>query len=102
MSDTLYVGRCQQFLTSERGGAAMKAIVQRGYGSDAVLTFDDVDIPAVREGDVLVRVRAASVNAADWYTMIGTPYLIRAISGLRSPRVPVAGKALAGEVVAVG
>lgn len=80
----------------------MKAIVQRGYGSDDVLSFHDVDVPAVGDHDVLVRVRAASVNAADWYTMIGRPYLIRAISGLRSPRVPVAGKALAGEVVAVG
>jgi NADPH:quinone reductase-like Zn-dependent oxidoreductase len=80
----------------------MKAIVQRGYGPDDVLTFEDVDIPPVGDHDVLVRVRAASVNAADWFTTIGKPYLIRAISGLRSPRVPVAGKALAGEVVAVG
>lgn len=80
----------------------MKAIVQRGYGSDAVLSFEDVDDPTVGERDVLVRVRAASVNAADWYTVLGKPYLIRAISGLRTPRVPVAGKALAGVVEAVG
>ena len=80
----------------------MKAIVQHGYGSDEVLSFEDVDMPAVGDHDVLVRVRATSVNAADWFTTIGKPYLIRAISGLRSPRVPVAGKALAGEVVSIG
>ncbi len=80
----------------------MKAIVQRGYGTDEVLSFEDVEVPMVGDRDVLVRVRAASVNAADWFTMIGKPYLIRAVSGLRTPRVAVAGKALAGVVEAVG
>ncbi|WP_028050546.1 NAD(P)-dependent alcohol dehydrogenase [Cellulomonas sp. URHD0024] len=80
----------------------MKAIVQRGYGTDEVVSFEDVAVPVVGDHDVLVRVRAASLNAADWFTMIGKPYLIRAVSGLRTPRVPVAGKALSGEVVALG
>jgi len=84
----------------------MKAIVQHGYGSDAdpvgSLVFEEVDAPTPGADDVLVRVRAASVNAADWFIAQGRPYLIRAVSGLRTPRIPVAGKALAGVVEAVG
>ena len=49
----------------------MKAIVQRRYGSPDVLEFTDVDKPAPAAREVLVRVRAASLNARDWHVMRG-------------------------------
>ena len=47
----------------------MKAIVQEGYGApERVLKLDDVDRPSVGDDDVLIRVRATSVNTPDWIT----------------------------------
>jgi NADPH:quinone reductase-like Zn-dependent oxidoreductase len=80
----------------------VKAIVQREYGSPDVLELTEVDKPAVAGGDVLVRVHAASVNAADWHLIRGEPYVARISFGLRGPRDTVPGCDLAGEVEAVG
>ena len=80
----------------------MKAIVQVGYGSPDVLALREVEMPRVEANGVLVRVHAASVNALDWHTTRGMPYLIRAFDGLRSPRHPIRGVDLAGRVEAVG
>ncbi|TME59201.1 MAG: NAD(P)-dependent alcohol dehydrogenase, partial [Chloroflexi bacterium] len=49
----------------------MKAIVQDGYGSADVLRLQEIDRPVVADDGVLVRVRAASVNALDWHTVHG-------------------------------
>jgi NADPH:quinone reductase-like Zn-dependent oxidoreductase len=51
----------------------MKAIVQDRFGVPEVLELREVDEPRVGDGEVLVRVRAASVNPADWYAIAGTP-----------------------------
>src|SRR6266705_206046 len=84
------------------GGRKMKAIVQDGYGSADVLQLRDIDKPVVTEGGVLVRVRAASVNALDWHSVHGGK-MIRAISTLmRRPEQPVRGVDVAGHVEAVG
>ena len=81
----------------------MKAIVQRGYGRpDEVLEFGDVDRPVPGDGEVLVGVRASSVNPADWFTLVGLPYVMRLAFGLRRPKHPVPGKDVAGVVEAVG
>lgn len=80
----------------------MKAIVQVGYGSPDVLALREVEVPRVEANGVLVRVHAASVNALDWHTTRGMPYLIRAFDGLRSPRHAIRGVDLAGRVEAVG
>jgi NADPH:quinone reductase-like Zn-dependent oxidoreductase len=80
----------------------MKAIVQDGYGSPAVLSCADVDKPVPEGHQVLVRVHAAAVNARDWHTMRGDPYLARLSFGLRSPRVPILGTDFAGRVESVG
>jgi len=80
----------------------VKAIVQVGYGSPDVLELREVEIPRVEANGVLVRVHAASVNALDWHTTRGMPYLIRAFDGLRSPRHAIRGVDLAGRVEAVG
>ncbi len=81
----------------------MKAIVCPKYGSPNVLELQDVDKPIVGDDDVLVRVRASSVNPADWHYMTGTPYLVRVGGGgLRKPKRAIAGSDVAGEVEAVG
>ncbi|HET8625552.1 MAG TPA: NAD(P)-dependent alcohol dehydrogenase [Gemmatimonadales bacterium] len=80
----------------------MKAIVQEGYGSPAVLHLTDIEVPAIGDDGVLVRIHAASVNALDWHTTRGMPYFIRALDGLRSPRNRIRGVDLAGRVEAVG
>ena len=80
----------------------MKAIVYRNYGSPDVLCCEEVDTPPPGDDEVLVGVRAASVNPADWHFMRGEPYLIRAMTGLRKPRDIRFGADLAGEVKAAG
>jgi len=56
----------------------MKAIVQEGYGApERVLKLEEVDRPSVDDDDVLIRVRATSVNTPDWITVTGVPYIIR-------------------------
>ena len=84
-------------------GGAMKAIVQKGYGApERVLELKEVDRPSVGVDDVLIRVRATSVNTPDWATVAGVPYLIRLKSGLSQPSTPVRGTDVAGVVEAVG
>ena len=80
----------------------MKAIAQDRYGSADVLELEDVDKPVVRDDEVLVRVRAASANALDWHFMRGSPFIMRMVSGLRRPKPGVRGRAVAGQVEAVG
>jgi NADPH:quinone reductase-like Zn-dependent oxidoreductase len=80
----------------------MKAIIYRRYGSPDVLQLDEIDTPVVADDGVLVRVRAASVNALDWHRMRGRPYLVRMSDGLRKPKLPGLGVDLAGQVEAVG
>jgi NADPH:quinone reductase-like Zn-dependent oxidoreductase len=80
----------------------MKALVQDGYGSADVLHLREIDKPVLTDNGVLVRVRAASVNALDWHSVHGG-LVIRAVSSLmRQPEIPVRGVDLAGVVEAVG
>ena len=80
----------------------MQAIVQRAYGSSEVLTCTTVARPVPKADEVLVAVRASSLNFADVAMVTGRPSLIRAVSGLRRPKHPVPGKDVAGVVEAVG
>ena len=80
----------------------MKAIVRHRYGSPDVLTLEDVEKPSVEDDGVLVRVRAASLNALDWHFMRGAPVLARMGEGLRAPKTQGLGVDVAGEVEAVG
>ncbi|MCS7482028.1 NAD(P)-dependent alcohol dehydrogenase [Umezawaea endophytica] len=80
----------------------MKAIVQHRYGSPDVLELKDVPQPVPGPGELLVRVRAAAVNAYDWHFMRGDPYLARLSMGLRGPKERVRGRDFAGVVEAVG
>ena len=80
----------------------MKAMVRETYGPPDVLQLQEVPMPTVRDGDVLVRVRAASVNAGDWHLLRGTPFPFRVVAGLRVPRFKIIGTDIAGRVEAVG
>jgi NADPH:quinone reductase-like Zn-dependent oxidoreductase len=81
----------------------MQAIIQDGYGvPERVLQLAKTAVPSIGADDVLVRVRATSVNTPDWATVAGAPYIMRPGIGLRRPRRPVRGSDLAGVVQAVG
>jgi NADPH:quinone reductase-like Zn-dependent oxidoreductase len=83
---------------------SVKAVRYYRYGSPDVLRFEDTDMPDVGDDDVLVRVRAASVNPLDWHFMRGEPYLVRLMAGLSRPRAGTGrlGADMAGSVEAVG
>ncbi|MDF1604429.1 NAD(P)-dependent alcohol dehydrogenase [Nocardioides sp. YIM 152315] len=83
----------------------MKALVQDRYGSPNVLRIQEVPTPVAGADEVLVRVRAASVNARDWHLMRGEPRLARldrTTFGLRAPRSRIRGTDFAGTVESVG
>jgi NADPH:quinone reductase-like Zn-dependent oxidoreductase len=80
----------------------MSAVVQDRYGSAAVLSSREIARPQAGESEVLIRVRAAGVNIADWAVMSGLPYIARPIYGLRKPKHAVRGTDVAGTVEAVG
>jgi NADPH:quinone reductase-like Zn-dependent oxidoreductase len=80
----------------------MKAIVYHQYGSPSVLGLREAEEPTPRADEVLVKVRAASVNPADWHLLRGEPYVARLQLGLRKPKVRVLGCDVAGQIEAVG
>jgi NADPH:quinone reductase-like Zn-dependent oxidoreductase len=80
----------------------MQAIVYHRYGSPDVLELEEIPIPTPAEGQVLIRVHAASVNPYDWHFLRGTPSLLRLFIGMRSPKFPRLGADVAGVVEAVG
>ncbi|WP_232667455.1 NAD(P)-dependent alcohol dehydrogenase [Pseudonocardia sp. TRM90224] len=82
--------------------ATMRAVVQEAYGSYKVLEIRDVPVPEPAEGEVLIKVHASSLNAADWHVMAGEPVLARLALGLRRPKEQVQGRDVAGRVVRVG
>lgn len=80
----------------------MRAIVYQQYGPPDVLTLRQIDKPAPGAREVLVEVRAASVNPYDWHFMRGTPQFIRPFIGMTKPRFPRLGADCSGIVAAVG
>jgi len=83
----------------------MKALVPRSYGSPDHLDLTAVDTPMPAAGEVLVRVRATSVNPYDWHHMRGEPRIARVMPGtlgLRAPKLRILGCDMAGQVEAVG
>jgi NADPH:quinone reductase-like Zn-dependent oxidoreductase len=87
------------------GGKTMKSIVQDRYGvaPEEVLRLADTETPRIDRDEVLVRVRAASVDRGTWHVMAGLPYPIRVAGfGVRRPKNANPGRALAGTVEAVG
>ena len=83
----------------------MRAITYTEYGPPDVLQFTEVAKPTPKDDEVLIRIRAASVNALDWRLMRGAPYIVRILFGLRKPKIARPGRPgrdVAGQVEAVG
>ncbi len=81
----------------------MKAILFTEYGSPDVLEIKEVEKPAPKDNEVLVKVHAASVNAADWHALSADIFLVRLMGGgLRKPKDPRLGIDIAGRVEAIG
>src|SRR4051812_2821619 len=80
----------------------MKAFVYREYGPPSVLRIETLDDPTPGDGDVVVKIRAASVNPMDYGFMKGM-YLMRPFKGMRRPRkLSRPGVDFSGEVTAIG
>ena len=82
----------------------MKAVVLTQYGSADVLQVRDIDKPTPKADEVLIKIHASSINAADKYIMSGSPFLVRLMTGgiLNPPKNKVLGADVAGIVDAVG
>ena len=80
----------------------MKAIVYYEYGSPDVLRCEELETPIPGDSEVLLKVRAASLNPYDWHFMRGEPYAVRLMAGLGKPKNKRLGADVAGVVEAVG
>jgi NADPH:quinone reductase-like Zn-dependent oxidoreductase len=82
---------------------SMKAMVRDTYGPPDLLELRDIDIPEIKDDEVLIHVHAAGVGRDVWHVMTGLPYPIRLAGyGFRAPKNPVIGSDVAGVVEAVG
>lgn len=80
----------------------MKAIVGTNYGGPDKLELRELETPVAGADEVLIQVRASSVNPYDWHLMRGHPYVVRLVYGLRRPKRPIPGVDVAGIVEGVG
>lgn len=80
----------------------MKAAFRSRYGPPEVLSIRDLEKPVPRAGEILVRVRAATVNRTDCGLLWARPFILRLITGLRKPRLPTTGTDFAGVVEETG
>lgn len=80
----------------------MKAALYTRYGSPDVVQIRDVEKLVPSDDEVLINVRAASVNPYDWHFMRGMPYFLRLVAGLGKPRDTRLGADVAGQVEAIG
>jgi len=80
----------------------MRAVVQDVYGASDVLRIEEVPVPTLKPNEVLIRVKAAGIDAGAWHLMTGIPYLVRLAIGLRKPRVRTVGADVAGSIESIG
>lgn len=80
----------------------MKAFTKHKYGGPEVLQLEEVEKPAVKAGQLLVKVVANSANPADWHILRGSPFFARFAFGLFKPKEKILGADFAGVVEAVG
>jgi NADPH:quinone reductase-like Zn-dependent oxidoreductase len=80
----------------------MKAAVRSKYGSAQVLRIKEVEIPAPKENEVLIRVYATTVNRSDCHVLSGKPLVMRLFTGLSKPKVAITGSDFAGKIEATG
>ena len=79
----------------------MKAIVQTGYGKPEVLVYKDLPIPEIKDNQVLVKIKASSVNSGDAFTMMGNPWMVRLMIGFK-PKDHILGWDYSGVIEKVG
>jgi NADPH:quinone reductase-like Zn-dependent oxidoreductase len=85
------------------GETPMKGWVHRCYGGPDIVQYEDLPKPVAGNDEVIVKVRAASVNPLDWHYMRGKPYVMRLLgAGVGSPKDPLLGVDFAGVVESVG
>ncbi len=80
----------------------MKAIVQNGYGSPDVLELKEIAKPVVKDDEILIRVQATAINAGDYFSMRGSPWLVRMSVGFPKPKNYILGWDAAGRIEVVG
>lgn len=80
----------------------MKAYTKKAYGGPEVLQLEEVEKPQVKEGHILVKIKANSANPADWHIIRGKPYFARLSFGLFKPKYLIPGCDFAGMVEEVG
>ncbi|HXL57658.1 MAG TPA: NAD(P)-dependent alcohol dehydrogenase, partial [Chitinophagaceae bacterium] len=80
----------------------MKAAVRSKYGSSEVLSIKEINKPAPKGNEVLIRVYAASVNRTDNHVLTGRPFIMRLFTGLFKPKLAVTGSDFAGQIEATG
>jgi NADPH:quinone reductase-like Zn-dependent oxidoreductase len=79
----------------------LQAVVYHRYGPPDELTLQEVPTPAPAADEILIKIKAASVNRSDWEVLTGTPLYAR-IGGLFKPGKPILGSDIAGTVAAAG
>jgi NADPH:quinone reductase-like Zn-dependent oxidoreductase len=80
----------------------MKAVISDRYGPPDILRIEEVERPVPKEGELLVKIHASTVNRSDAHTRAGTPFVSRLFHGLRRPNRRIPGSEFAGEVAEVG
>jgi NADPH:quinone reductase-like Zn-dependent oxidoreductase len=93
---------CPPLPALEAGATPMRAIRQRCYGIPQGMRLETAAKPVPAEGQVLIKVRASSVNPAEWYEATGKPKVFRMAAGIGKPKDLRAGYDVAGVVEAVG
>lgn len=80
----------------------MKAIVMNNYGGPEVIELQDIPMPQVGPGQILVKIQRSSLNAGDYFTMMGSPWLVKFTVGFPRPKNHVLGWDFSGTVEALG
>ncbi len=86
----------------QRKGTQLKAIVYEKYGPPEVLKLKEVDKPAPRDNEVLIKIYATTVNRTDYATIRAIPFFARLITGIFKPKKQIPGTEYAGEIEAMG